>query len=188
MNELSQQVDKLVKDYTAVETANQKLMGANANYALNAVATFIKTSQISMVEIADILRESESYDKDLGKVISGAISKAITEFSKIKAPTINVTPNVTVTPNVNVDLKPIADELSKQNKTIIELLNKLPTDTKDDSMMIECYKLIVGMVAKNNQLLEKAFSQPDNSKQVISEMKVQRDRNGDFEKLIPVYK
>ncbi len=192
MNEPIDYIASKRAEIKALEDLNNKVTNNKAQFSMNAVGVLLKTFQEIASDILDNQEKTEHFDKDLGNKISESISKTISEFTKIKPPT------VTVNPKIEVNLQPlesIAESISGQNETIIELLKNIPQDN-DDKYIVECYKLIVGMIAKNNQLVEKVFSQSDMPKEIESKeikkellsMKIQRDNFGNLKEIIPVYK
>ena len=133
------------------------------------------------------LGESEKHDKELTKEVCDGFKKLTSTIDKFKA----------------VDLSPvvsIASDISKQNKSILDLLGRLINNDGNGEIM----KALTAMTSRSNELIESALKKTDYSEQLkdiaqalkkeekeereVTAFKVQRTQGGYIERIIPEYK
>lgn len=115
-------------------------------------------------ESLDSESKKQYFDKELGKTLSDAIEKSFSKLSEAKPA------QVSVKPTINLDLNPIqsiASDISRQNKAIIEVLDKLKSGG-NGSETTELYKMCMSMVSKTNSLVERIYNEKDYSVQLSS--------------------
>ena len=141
----------------------------------------------SLCKSIDKLGEGEKYDKELSKGISEGFKKLTSVIEKFKA--IDLSPVVT-----------IASDISKQNKSILDLLGRLVNNDGNGEIM----KALTAMTSRSNELIESALKKTDYSEQLkdiaqalkkeekeereVTAFKVQRTQGGYIERIIPEYK
>lgn len=133
------------------------------------------------------LGEPEKYDKELAKGISDGFKKLTSTIEKFK----------------EIDLSPvvsIASDISKQNKSILDLLGRLVNNDGNGEIM----KALAAMTSRSNELIESALKKTDYSEQLnniaqalkkeekeereVTAFKVQRTQGGYIERIIPEYR
>lgn len=134
----------------------EDIADAKAEIAIAGLLKLLKRIDKSNDEILEIQNTTEYFDKAL----SGELKSAIEKLGKFEDATIEFKPTI------NVDLKPIATAISKQNDEILKFLQKLSTPNGQQNEGL--YNLIVSMVEKNNAFIDKGINQIDYSKQISS--------------------
>ena len=135
----------------------------------------------------DALGKAEKYDKELAKGVSEGFKKLTSVIEKFKA--------IDLVPVVN-----IASDISKQNKSILDLLGRLINNDGNGEIM----KALTAMTSRSNELIESALKKTDYSEQLkdiaqalkkeekeereVTAFKVQRTQGGYIERIIPEYK
>ena len=135
----------------------------------------------------DALGKAEKYDKELAKGISEGFKKLTSVIEKFKA--------IDLVPVVN-----IASDISKQNKSILDLLGRLINNDGNGEIM----KALTAMTSRSNELIESALKKTDYSEQLkdiaqalkkeekeereVTAFKVQRTQGGYIERIIPEYR
>ena len=135
----------------------------------------------------DALGKAEKYDKELAKGVSEGFKKLTSVIEKFKA--------IDLVPVVN-----IASDISKQNKSILDLLGRLINNDGNGEIM----KALTAMTSRSNELIESALKKTDYSEQLkdiaqalkkeekeereVTAFKVQRTQGGYIERIIPEYR
>jgi hypothetical protein len=154
----------------------------------------IKVIRDEMSDMAEVisksinkLGEAEKHDKPLTKEICDGFKKLTSVIEKFKA--------IDLVPVVN-----IASDISKQNKSILDLLGRLVNNDGNG----EIVKALTAMTSRSNDLIESALKKTDYSEQLnnianalkkeekeekeLVAFKIQRTQGGYIERVIPEYK
>lgn len=196
MDELKQNIKNTMALAEQYEEAGEKLAIAKSEFVdmegeiiVSALGMLMKKIYEVVDDWVKVNSEKVDQDKQLGDTIKKSVENVLTAISQKKEPTIEFKPQI------KVDIQPIATEISKQNETMIKLLNKLDTGKSD-----ELQRLILAMTQKQIAFLEKGLQQHDYSKQLqlisdaisknddkLKELDVKYDQ-GRIVKVIPIYK
>ena len=115
----------------------------------------------------DALGKAEKHDKALTKEVCDGFKKLTSVIEKFKA--------IDLLPVVN-----IASDISKQNKSILDLLGRLVNNDGNG----EIVKALTAMTSRSNDLIESALKRPDNSEAIIgliTELKAARESKREVE-------
>lgn len=150
-----------------LEEIQEYLSEARIDYSASAIASLID----KLNETADKLIENDSkkvfYDKESGKTISTALAEIGKSLALLKQ-----------TP---IDLSPLISELVKQNKAILEILNRKPET--NDSKYQELLKMTLSVIAKNKEIKMPEIRIPEiriPDRPLEWEFTSERDKNGNL--------
>ena len=193
MEDVENHIEVLKKKASDIKGLNQSILGDRVSFTENSISILMESIRDVFEEFTDTQESKEYFDKSLGKQIGDAIEKALTTLAKVqtKAPVVNISPA-----QVNIDFKPIAESLTKQNDAIISLMSKYNGNDKS----AELYKAVISMVADQRALMNRAEKEIDytnkfteliaaikESKPQIDKLKIKRDQYNNLE-VVPQYK
>ena len=115
-----------------IEDLRQELAGLRSQYAVGSLANLIETLTEAMEKIA----EQPFFDKNLGTALISGITKAISATKQ------------------TIDLAPLVAEVSKQNKAILEIMNR-KQPANDSSQYPELLKMTLSALAKNSEFMQR---------------------------------
>lgn len=186
MDDLKKHI-KVTKQLTEeLEEQNEKLASVkedNFNLKIDILGSAFGMLMEKIFKTVDdwVTVNSEKVDesKGLAAQIKESVGKALEAIAEQKPPTIQFSPQVKVDLK---ELQPITTEISRQNDTVIKLLNKLTSG--DGGKSEELQKLIIAMIGKQNNFLDKVFTQNDYTKQLETISEGVNKKNDRIEKLV----
>lgn len=201
MGNLADQIKQVKKETEQLEDAAEKLaivkeevFDMKLDILSSAFGMLMTKVNESVDDWLKIQAENGQNNRKFADQIKQSIERVITAVAQQKIPEVKV----------NVDLAPIqsiASDISRQNETLIKLLNKLSMG--DSGKSDELHRLIVAMISKQNMFLEREVQQFDYTKQLsaISEslnktvetekievLNIKRGEGNLITSVIPVYK
>jgi hypothetical protein len=179
MGNTDEHISKLRQEAASLEVLRAKLSSDKAEFTPIALGILLEKLEDGLQDLID----KDAYDPKLGTKIAEAMERVLIQVSKIKPPT------VTVTPNISLDLKPlqsIAGDISAQNKNLISVIEK--NNNKGD----EVYRLVLSMIASQNTFIDKMITKVNEVEKketkVVEKFQIVRDNYGTFKEVVPVYK
>lgn len=194
--ELEQHIESMQQRAMEMAESREDILQTQSDITMIMLGNLMIKLGDSIDDMVEGVIKNNSAVSGLGEIIKKTIGGVIEEFMKQKPP------QVTVNPTINVDLKPmigIANEISSQQKTFIELVKKMSI-TEPGSIKYEALVALSTEVMKGiSELLKKGFQQVDirpelqqiiqlvSNKERIESIEIKRD-HGVFTGLKPVYK
>jgi hypothetical protein len=190
-NVLKKHIEALQAEAEEYADLQEDVLVMKTDITVSALAVLISSLKETFDDFLVNASETKSYDEGLGKTIKESIAELVTVISK--------QPDINISPKISVDIQPlqsIASEISKQSSTLINLVQKLDDNDKDD----ELYKLILSLVTKQNAFLEREMKQIDYSNQlksisegvskknIVEKITITYGDGNRIKEMIPVYK
>lgn len=158
MNELAKRKKDLEAEFEEVMEMEDDAINTRSTMTIAAVAKLLNILSDQATDMAEIAKEKKYYDENLSSTLQETVSQLITAFSKIQAPTINVSPNLKfdITP-----LQTITEKISGQNTVLINLISKFNNGQNENLL-----KLITSLVERQINFLDTGFKQIDITKEL----------------------
>lgn len=153
MNDLIKRKKDLEAEFDEVMEMEDDAINTRSTMTIAAVARLINVLNDNVTDMAEIANKAQYFDPKLTESLQSTVSQLAEAFSKIQAPTINVSPKL------NFDIQPlqnIADKISGQNTTLINLISKFNNNQNDNLL-----KLITSVAEKQMAFLDREFNQID---------------------------
>lgn len=153
MNDLIKRKKDLEAEFDEVMEMEDDAINTRSTMTIAAVARLINVLNDNVTDMAEIAHKAQYFDPKLTESLQSTVSQLSEAFSKIQAPTINVSPKL------NFDIQPlqnIADKISGQNTTLINLISKFNNNQNDNLL-----KLITSVAEKQMAFLDREFNQID---------------------------
>lgn len=158
MNELAKRKKDLEAEFEEVMEMEDDAINTRSTMTIAAVAKLLNILSEQSTDMAEVASKAQYYDPNLTASLQSTVSQLVTAFSKIQAPTINVSPNLKfdITP-----LQTITEKISGQNTVLINLISKFNNGQNENLL-----KLITSLVERQINFLDTGFKQIDITKEL----------------------
>jgi hypothetical protein len=180
MNDLIKRKKDLDAEFEQIMEMEDDAVNVKSTMTIAAVAKLLNLLNEHITDMAEIANKAEYYDPKLTTSLQDTVSKLVEAFSQIQPPTIKVTPNI------NIDFKPLVDKITSSNDLMISLLNKYFSNNSNGQNE-QLYKLILSVVEKQNNFLDREFKQTDITKNLVEIKDAISNRPTEFKSQVTRY-
>lgn len=176
MNDLIKRKKDLEAEFDEIMEMEDDAVNVKSTMTIAAVAKLLNILNEHVMDMAEISNKAEYFDPTLTTSLQETVSKLGEAFSKMQPPIINVSPQL------KFDIQPLVAKIGEQNNTLINLISKFNTGQNDN-----LYKLILSVVEKQNNFLDREFKQIDITKNLVEIKDAINNRPTEFKSSVTKY-